>query len=227
MKTAILFALLRLFATVAILGLAFAASTALAQEPASHAGLIVDYGGSRVETRCVSFTQESLTGVDLLLQSGLAVGMESGGMGVQVCRIEDVGCEPGREPCWCQCLSSPCNYWTYFQWKDGAWDYAPLGASSRELRNGDVDAWVWGDGKTPPASSPDVACAAEVEITAQPQTEATVASADTAASATDTPVPAAPAATPEPASSPGFGCSSPALVLVPLTLLAVLTVWRR
>jgi len=198
---------------------------ALAQEPGNRAGLIIEYGPDRAETLCVTFAEDSITGSDLLLRSGLSVGMQSGGLGVQVCQIEDVGCEPGREPCWCQCLSSPCAYWTYFQWKDGAWAYAPLGATRRAVHDGDVDAWVWGDGKTAPVTDPGLVCAEELATTPAADAEAT---ATPAATELTTAPAAAPTTGAEGSSSrTGVGCASPALILLPLALLGALALWRR
>lgn len=220
--------LILLLASLAFLG---ATTATLAQEPSSRAGLIIEYGNGDVDALCIELARDGMTGIDLLQASGLAVGMHSGGLGTQVCQIEDVGCEPGREACWCQCLSNPCSYWTYFQWKDGDWTYAPLGASRRTLTNGDVDAWVWGDGKTLPVSSPDLACAAQDAPTSQAvgtPAAAPVASA-TVIPATEEPsaAPLATSAPEESVSRPGFGCSSPALVLLPLAALALVALWRR
>ncbi len=225
----------RLVLSLALTLLALLGGTApaLAQGPSIRAGLIVEYGNGDVDALCIDLDGEGVTGVDLLQASGLAVGMQSSGLGMQICQIGDVGCEPGREACWCRCLSNPCSYWTYFQWKDGAWSYAPLGASRRQVTDGDVDAWVWGDGKTLPVSSPDLACAPEapadaataepaVAATAGPSTAATSAPSAAGASA------AASTAPPEaPASRTGFGCSGPALMLLPLAALAFVAYWRR
>ena len=63
-----------------------------ADEP-NQAGLIVQFGDGRVETRCVSFEEDQITGADLLALSGLnAVVDPSSGMGVTVCQIEGQGC---------------------------------------------------------------------------------------------------------------------------------------
>lgn len=226
MKPATMFVLRRLGPMVALLALALVSSAhpVGAQEPGNRAGLIIEYGPDRVDTLCVTFAEDSLTGSDLLLKSGLSVGMQSGGLGVQVCQIEDVGCEPGREPCWCQCLSNPCAYWTYFQWKDGAWAYAPLGATRRAVRDGDVDAWVWGDGKSAPVTDPGLVCAEAPTSAPAADTEAT---AVPTATLTPTPALAPTEASGGATSQTGFGCSSPALILLPLALLGALALWRR
>lgn len=114
-----------------------------------RAALVVDFGDGRVWVRVVSFTEETISGVDLLRRSGLDVAMASGSWGVAVCAIEGVGCPPTPQECFCKCRGVPCRYWAYFHLRDGAWIYADRGAADRRLGDGDVDGWVWGDGKTP------------------------------------------------------------------------------
>ncbi len=122
----------------------------LAQEGgANRAGLIVVHGDGRVLTRCVTFTEERISGVALLQRSGLAVDANTGPMGSAVCAINREGC-PAND-CFCQCKSNPCMYWNYFHRNaDGSWAYSGMGAATRTVGNGDIDGWVWGDGSAPP-----------------------------------------------------------------------------
>jgi len=120
----------------------------------NHASLVIVFPDGRTQTMCIEFDEESISGAELLQQSGLDVVFAgSGGLGDAICKIEDVGCDdPGN--CWCQCSGGDCNYWTYFSLNDeGQWRYQPVGASQRTLRDGDVDAWVWGSGRAPPAGT--------------------------------------------------------------------------
>ena len=124
-----------------------------AQEQAVHrAGLVVVFPDG-VETFCVEFAGDSITGSELLERSGLPVVFAGfGGLGGGVCRIEDVGCsDPGD--CFCQCQGAECSYWSYFVLEDGAWAYENVGPSQRRLRDGDVDGWVWGGGDDAPAGA--------------------------------------------------------------------------
>ncbi len=121
------------------------------QEP-NHASLVVVYPDGRVETLCVQFDEETISGVELLRRSGLSVVFAgSGGFGEGVCRIGETGCsDPGN--CFCQCSGGDCAYWSYFALNnDGELRYQNTGASQRTLRDGDVDVWVWGSGRAPPA----------------------------------------------------------------------------
>ena len=129
----------------------------LAQEP-NRAGLVIRFGDGRVETHCVPFEGEQISGADLLARSGLKVVVDtSSGLGVSICQIEGQGCAYPAEPCFCRCPggSNGCAYWNYFYREAGetTWTYSPLGAALRKVRPGSVEAWVWGDGHTPPADN--------------------------------------------------------------------------
>jgi hypothetical protein len=135
--------------------LAILALPAEAQEP-DRAGLVVQFDETRIETRCLEVAGEGVKGLDLLQASGLEIVADvSGGMGVSICQIEGQGCAFPAQHCFCQCMGGgDCGYWNYFYREPGAgtWTYSPLGAGLRTVRPGAVEAWVWGDGRTPPAA---------------------------------------------------------------------------
>jgi len=57
------------------------------------------------------------------------------------------------DTCFCQCMGNgPCGYWNYYYRQLGQveWVYSPLGALIHQVTPGSVEAWVWGDGRTPP-----------------------------------------------------------------------------
>ncbi|MFN2219664.1 MAG: hypothetical protein ACK2UA_13735 [Anaerolineae bacterium] len=153
--------------------------TAFADEP-SQAGLVVQFDDGRVETRCVAFAEKEITGADLLLAySGYDIIVDvSSGMGITVCQIEAQGCSYPAEHCFCQCMGGgDCAYWNYFYREPGSseWTYSALGAVLRKVQHGSVEAWVWGDGTTPPAfdGSFESICAeptAEPSVTPAPPT---------------------------------------------------------
>jgi hypothetical protein len=128
-----------------------------------RAGLVVVHGDGRVVTRCVGFSEEQISGMVLLQRSGLAVAAATGPMGSTVCALNGEGC--AATDCWCECKGTPCTYWTYFlQGPDGGWAYGNIGAAMRQVGNGDLDGWVWGDGATmPPAVSFETVCGGEAE----------------------------------------------------------------
>jgi hypothetical protein len=127
----------------------------VAADQGSRAGLVVQFGDGHVVTRCIAFEEDEISGSDLLARSGLDVVIDaSRGMGVTVCRIEGEGCDYPSQPCFCQCMGGgECGYWNYFYRDAGEaeWTYSALGALLRQVRPGSTEAWVWGDGRTPPS----------------------------------------------------------------------------
>ena len=151
-----------------------AATASAAGAELRHAGLVVVFDDGRTETRCVEFAEESISGAELLERSGLEVVFSGfGGLGSAVCRIDGVGCsDPGD--CFCQCRGADCAYWSYWGFRDGAWRIFGVGPSQRDVRDGDVDGWVWGSGRVGPGDSLGAVCPATSELrptAAPPATE--------------------------------------------------------
>jgi len=144
-----------LIAIFSPLGIAALPGWASADAP-PQAGLVVVYGDGRLESHCVSLPEGEVSGADLLLLSGLDVALDTGSsMGITLCQVEGVGCDFPAEPCFCQCMGGgECTYWNYFYRDPGQeeWVYSALGAALRQVSPGSVEAWVWGDGQTPPAA---------------------------------------------------------------------------
>ncbi|MHB1294545.1 MAG: hypothetical protein ACYC4R_06070 [Anaerolineae bacterium] len=174
--------LLRTFSLCLLLLAAFGVlpQSARAQDP-NRAGVVVVLSPDRVITQCVSFSESQLTGAELLRRAGLrVVTSQSGGIGETICKVEDTGCDFPGQDCFCQCPGATCNYWSYWYWENGDWVYSGRGASNRQVVNGGLDAWVWGDGKTKP---PDIhPCEAASDLTQQepgyPAPAPTVATGD-------------------------------------------------
>jgi hypothetical protein len=205
------------------LALVVATSAGVVHAQDGTATLVLDFGDGRVETICVPLDSGVATGADLLQASGLTVGLESSGMGVLVCQIDGVGCEPGKERCWCQCQSTPCIYWSFFIAANGQWTYSNLGASAVQVSDGMVHGWVWGDGKAAPNVEPLSACEAEdtpAEDMPEPTAGATIDTATTV-SATTEPTPQG-----TPAAAPASPCASLGLMVLP-ALMAGLVLTRR
>ncbi|MBU0704231.1 MAG: hypothetical protein KKC18_10250 [Chloroflexi bacterium] len=123
-----------------------------AQQPDPHrAGLVVVRGDGSVTSVCIPFSEESISGAELLRRSGLQVTLDAyGGLGYGVCEIGGEGCPAGQD-CFCQCRGNPCAYWVYSHRRtDGSWAISGVGASGWQVQGGDVDGWVWGDGSTAP-----------------------------------------------------------------------------
>lgn len=174
---------------------------ALAQEGGpNRAGLVVVHGDGRVLTRCVTFTEERISGVALLQRAGLAVDANTGPMGSAVCTINREGC-PAND-CFCQCKGNPCTYWNYFHRNaDGSWAYSGMGAATWTVGNGDIDGWVWGDGSAPP---PALAFDAICDVEAAPSADALTAAPTVTPLPPETsiPTPTLPRATLSPSATP-------------------------
>jgi hypothetical protein len=225
-----------------------------AGEP-SQAGLVVQFGDGRVETRCVAFQEEEITGADLLLTySGFDTIIDaSSGMGITVCQLETEGCTYPSEPCFCQCMGGgECAYWNYFYREPGSneWSYSALGAVLRKVRHGSVEAWVWGNGTTPPTFegtfvsicvAPTAEPTATVEPTASPEPPTAIPTAMATLTASTQPpeptrtppptittIPPTPTQTPEPGATQTLASYWPfGLMVVGLVLIGLFVRLRR
>jgi hypothetical protein len=199
-----------LYGWLAVLLMPPAAAVPARADRPNQAALVIQFSQDRVETRCIPFEGEAITGGELLARSGLDVLIDaSRGMGITVCRVEDLGCDYPAEHCFCQCMGGgPCAYWNYFYRDPGGegWVYSPLGAAIHKARPGSVEAWVWGDGHTPPASdltfeticavptavAPSPTAQPARQVSASPTSNIAEAMPQPAATRESTPVPAAP-----------------------------------
>ncbi len=150
---------------IPVLGMALAlwasgsTAPALADGPI-RVGLYVQFEDGSTTTRCVALNPadypagKEATGLDVLRQSGLDLVFETGGgFGVKICKLDKTGCDYPAEDCFCRCQGNPCQYWTYWYAENGAWKYSSVGANGRQVKDGDVEGWVWGGGKTAPPAS--------------------------------------------------------------------------
>ncbi len=185
------------FALPLLLFVLLTGSPVLAQGGENQAGLVIVQSDGRVVTRCVSFSDPQISGLALLERSGLSFSSDAGPVGARICSINGDGCP--TSDCWCQCKGLPCAYWNYYARNaDGSWAYAGIGAAIRQLGNGDVDGWVWGDGSIlPPVMSFEAICSAAPASTVQPAPPPTATITPEVVVSTPTPLPTAtqPAAT--------------------------------
>lgn len=119
----------------------------------NRAGLVIVFGDGTVHTECISFSQQQITGFELLERSELEylTGFDPGA-GAAVCSVEGEGC--GENDCFCDYP----KYWTYWHLEAGEWVYSQIGTSSWLIKNGSVDAWKWGVGAQPPDISFEQIC---------------------------------------------------------------------
>jgi len=124
--------------------------------PSIHrAGLVVQFGSGEVHRICVPFTEDSLTGYELLARSGLAVeSAVNPSLGRAVCRIQLDGCESSN------CFCAMPDYWSSWQLNGETWGYAVTGVDQSVVQDGAVVGWAWGEGAAPQIASFDKICPA-------------------------------------------------------------------
>lgn len=226
-----------------LMGLAllmFAPAQAQTPNPTSnHIGLVIVHGSGQVVTRCVTFSENTINGYDLLTRSGIDLNIEVGNGAI--CRIDNEGCTYPQDDCFCQCAGGACSYWSYWLWSGAAWQYSNVGAANQIGHNGDVQGWRWGlgnvDGATPPPvmAFNDI-CRAELNAAVTPS-PTTTPNATTTASMTPSPTltttasPTTTPATPQPTMSPtasptllpGAPTATATMTLLPATATATAT----
>jgi hypothetical protein len=159
-------------------------SAAVHADDPNRVGLVARFGNGNVFTKCVEFDEDQISGLEVLLRSGLNVIYEQSGAGAAVCKIGDDGCDYPLEHCFCQCLGGAnCVYWSYWHLKEEAWQYSLAGASGYFVRDGDVEGWAWGPGTS--GSGPEPPVIEFNDICAPPPT----ATPSSTAKPTDTPLP--------------------------------------
>lgn len=136
--------------------LAYAAAPTLAQEP-NRAGIVVAHD-NQVILQCVEFTEESLSGLELLSRSGLDLNFSEEDGQVTVCRLDRRGCNAPEQDCRCQCEEAACWFWSYWRIEDDDWEYLDTSPSNHSVGNGAIVGWVWGlrteSGANPPPRYP-------------------------------------------------------------------------
>jgi hypothetical protein len=122
-----------------LIALAFVAPMPAVGTPTSRAGIAVRLSAGEIITRCVAFSEERISGAELLECSGLhTVIANDPQYGAFVCGIAGVGCPVDN----CLCDYPPA-YWQYWLLQPQGWIVSGVGASGRTLGDGDVDGWFW------------------------------------------------------------------------------------
>ena len=191
--------------------LALSAGEGVSAQSAPHrAGLVIRFGDGSVVTRCVSFNEPGLTGVELLGRAGFTIRVDTNSsIGAGVCKISSQGCDAGKS-CFCQCEGSTCAYWQYFHLQNGAWKYSNLGAGVYQLSDGAVEGWAWGNNVAPPVMTLDQICASGAFAAAPTATPVRPSQA--------VPSPTAPPATPTLTASAAPATATPASTTAPTVL---------
>ena len=123
---------------------------ASAQTTANRAGLVVQGPDDTTQTYCIAFEGDTISGLDLLIKSGLPLKVEAyGGMGAEVCQIGATGCDYPNQACACRSYGPNGVYWSYHHLQDNKWKASIMGAGSYRVHPGDVEGWAWSDGAPP------------------------------------------------------------------------------
>lgn len=129
---------------------------AAAAAPGHRAVVIVDTG-QEVRRVCVRFTEDFLTGQELLIRAKTdPVFRQYSGKGAAVCALCGVGC-PADESC-LTCGGD--TYWTYSRAPKDSSEFrlSGGGASNTKVYDGDVEGWRWSKGLLPAYASVEQVC---------------------------------------------------------------------
>ncbi len=93
----------------------------------NYAAIVVDPGSGEVQTSCVSFNEDSITGLDLLEMSGFNYTLDQDGF---ITSLVDTSNQEGET-----------NYWSYWYWDGREWQFHSTGAANTVVAPGSVEAW--------------------------------------------------------------------------------------
>ena len=80
------------------------ATPAAADDGVHHAALAIRYEDGSTQTSCVAFSEDSITGEELMQRAGLTLIADySSSIGNAVCSINGQGCAYPAEDCFCRC----------------------------------------------------------------------------------------------------------------------------
>ena len=138
--------------TVSLASSAFVAGVvpSVASAASPHRAAVIVDTGTTVHRVVITFTEDSISGVDALQRAGANPVVYAMGPGAAVCRIYGVGRDPGPD-----CLGGQDGdnrYWAYFRAPAGTstYTYSRAGAGSTQVHDGDVEGWKFGTGAAPP-----------------------------------------------------------------------------
>jgi hypothetical protein len=169
-----------------------------------HVALVVEHGNGSAVKRCVAFTTASISGQQLLANSGVSWSGETfGGFGEAVCALDG-------EPAQYAACPGKDAYWAVFVARSGAaWQLANVGISSLALHDGDAEGFRYVPASGTPAAPPSPAgvCAAAQNPAPTPRATAPAPARASGTAAAATSTAASAASGPEVPPSPGSSAS--------------------
>jgi hypothetical protein len=137
--------------TVGLASTAFVAGAApsVASAASPHQAAVIVDTGTTVHRVVITFSEDSISGIDALQRAGANPVVYAMGPGAAVCRVYGVGRDPGSN-----CLGGQDGdnrYWAYFRAPAGAssFTFSSIGAGTARVHDGDVEGWKWGTGTAP------------------------------------------------------------------------------
>ncbi|MEM7049096.1 MAG: hypothetical protein AAF604_05530 [Acidobacteriota bacterium] len=118
---------------------------------ANRAGLLVTFGDGTSQSVCVSFDEPTISGYQLLEDSGLQIVTKDfgGSLGQALCKVTGSSTSNGcpSDDCFCH---SPPNSWVFFVTDQTSWQESSTGISSTNVKDGGAQAQLWGNNTQSP-----------------------------------------------------------------------------
>lgn len=118
--------------------------------PIHHAALVIEHSSGRLLSRCVSFLEDQISGLQLVQRSGIEYQTRPfGSLGEAVCQLDN---EPQPVPT--NCFGTTAT-WQYFHRTAAGWTPSQAGATDSKVSDGAMDGWHYAGGgwQPPPAMS--------------------------------------------------------------------------
>jgi hypothetical protein len=142
-------ALIAFLLVVAALALGVGAAPPVATAAETHRAAVIIDTGATVHKVVITFTEDSISGIDALQRAGANPVIYAMGPGAAVCRLHGVGRDSGPN-----CLGGQDgnnNYWAYSRAPAGSssFSYSRIGGGASQVHDGDVEGWKFGTGSAP------------------------------------------------------------------------------
>ena len=129
------------------------ASPSVASAASPHQAAVIVDTGATVHRVVITFSEDSISGIDALQRAGAGPVIYAMGPGAAVCSLYGVGRDPGPN-----CLGGQDGdnrYWAYFHATAGTSKFtsSSIGAGAARVHDGDVEGWKFGTGVAPAFTS--------------------------------------------------------------------------
>jgi hypothetical protein len=173
----------RRYGKISVVVLLFAATLILPSAArAARAGVVVRHSSGETKQSCVSFSEPTISGFELLKRANMNPVLKEG----FITTIDSEQAKSSSEP------GASDDYWSYWHLAGSQWQYARLGATYNQVHDGEVDGWQKGGSNLLLASNSfgqicPTATALSVSNISEPVTEAVPSNTPAPLSVKDTP----------------------------------------